>query len=257
MRWTLGDADRGPKLIGRHALPRRGTAATPYSRDAVQTAMISDQQDGSPRAKVRRTDALQYDARIPESPSAKMLRTDLTANSYMLETTLPRHLCSVDMDLMWALHPELPAQVVIHGRLLDTPRFSQSFGRDYAFSGVSHSALPVPPEIAPFLEWCNDLGLGRFDQILVNWYADGRHYIGAHSDDERQLRPGSPIVTVSLGATRTFRIRHGKIILRNVPVSHGKVLAMCGLFQRELKHEVPKTAKVHARRISLAFRQFL
>merc|ERR1719322_2362284 len=39
---------------------------------------------------------------------------------------------------------------------------------------------------------------------LVNFYADGGEYIGPHSDDQRQLRRGSPIVSVSWGVSRNF-----------------------------------------------------
>ena len=44
--------------------------------------------------------------------------------------------------------------------------------------------------------------------MLLNWYdAAQRHYIGAHRDSTVGLVSGAPIVTISLGATRTFRLR--------------------------------------------------
>ena len=46
--------------------------------------------------------------------------------------------------------------------------------------------------------------------FLVNWYQDGDHYIGWHSDDESQLDQTAPIYTISLGATRTFKTREKK-----------------------------------------------
>jgi alkylated DNA repair dioxygenase AlkB len=107
------------------------------------------------------------------------------------------------------------------------------------------------------MEWANTLGLGEFSQLLVNWYKDGSHCIGTHADSEADLKPGSPILTISLGATRTFRLRRDGKILMDIPVSDGHVLVMCGEFQRELKHEIPRALRVKQPRISITLRQFI
>ena len=52
--------------------------------------------------------------------------------------------------------------------------------------------------------------VGGLNGVLVNWYQDGEHYIGWHSDDVSQLDQDAPIYTISLGATRTFKIRETK-----------------------------------------------
>ena len=52
------------------------------------------------------------------------------------------------------------------------------------------------------------MGYGAFNHVLINWYNDGSHYIGPHSDSEAQIVEDSPIVSVSLGQERTFRIRY-------------------------------------------------
>lgn len=44
-------------------------------------------------------------------------------------------------------------------------------------------------------------------QVLLNWYQDGTHHMGAHSDAERELIPLAPIISVSLGQERIFRVR--------------------------------------------------
>ena len=117
---------------------------------------------------------------------------------------------------LWEIHPEEHGKVTIFGKELDVPRWQKSYGRDYRFSGNTSRADPVPDVLQPYLDWVHSLGYeesryGEFNQILVNWYADGSHYIGSHSDDERQLVPDSPIVTITLclpGTPRKFRIRN-------------------------------------------------
>jgi alkylated DNA repair dioxygenase AlkB len=104
--------------------------------------------------------------------------------------------------------------------------------------------------------------MGEFNQILLNWYSDGLHYIGPHSDDERQLVTESPVLSVTRGAARKFRLRQKKVkgILKDVLMPDGTVLVMGGKFQKELTHDVPKVggAKGAAvgRRINVTLRQF-
>ena len=65
---------------------------------------------------------------------------------------------------------------------------------------------------------------------------------GKHSDNERQIKPKSPIISVSFGATRTFRVRcstTGKIV-QDIPLRNDTVLIMGGAMQRTHQHEVPK-----------------
>jgi len=44
----------------------------------------------------------------------------------------------------------------------------------------------------------------------MNWYNDGSHHVGWHSDSETDLLPGSSIASLSLGSTREFQLRHRK-----------------------------------------------
>lgn len=80
--------------------------------------------------------------------------------------------------------------------------WQQSYLRGYFFSGMKHDALDLPEEIQPILDWANSLDVEpKFNQVLVNWYENGLHYIGPHSDDERSLVRRSPIFSLSLGET--------------------------------------------------------
>jgi len=197
-------------------------------------------------------------------------REDLSDDSWLDVGDLPEHLfVSTDapweFQQLWDLHPEEHHEIVIYGQPHQTPRWQQAYGRDYAFSGGMAKAAELPEEFEPYLEWANELGYGEFNQFLVNWYADGNHYIGSHADDEGPLRKNSPIVTITLcgeGDARTFRIRNKKTkeIVRDVETTNGLVMIMGGRFQQEFKHEIVKVtgkrAESMAPSISITLRQF-
>ena len=108
--------------------------------------------------------------------------------------------------------------------------------------------------------------------MLVNWYADGSHYIGAHSDDETQLADSAPIFSLSWGASRRFRMlpkterpRKGEAPLwetdgprekLTLELGDGDLLVMGGTCQKTHKHDVPKTGNLVGRRVNATFRTF-
>ena len=193
-----------------------------------------------------------------------MKRENLTETSW-LDIGIVPGISENHFNTLWPLHPEEHAEVMIYGKLTPIPRYQRSYGRDYKFSGVVSKGYPIPPEIQPYLDWVNSLGYGEFNEILLNWYEDGSHYIGAHSDDESQLVPGSPIVTLTLclpGEPRKFRIRdRNKKIVKDILTTNGMALVMGGDFQKQFKHEIVKmtgnAAKKAGARISITFRQFV
>jgi len=188
-------------------------------------------------------------------------------------------------ETLWALKPEKRGQVKIMGKVIDVPRFQQSYGKEYWFSGLQHEALPTPDIIRPYLDWANAseytkmYGLGAFNQTLLNWYPNATQYIGMHSDDESDMRVGengeSIVISVTFqeGCTlRTFRMKpksklgKTKEVRRilgkervDIDMSNGLVLVMGGLCQKTHTHQVPKAPKSRSdvgRRINLTFRQF-
>ena len=199
-------------------------------------------------------------------------RENMGKNSWLDTMMLPENLIpnKETFTKLWNLHPEEHAEVLIYGKLIPIPRWQRSYGRDYKFSGVVSKGHEIPPELKPYISWVNSLGYGTFDEILLNWYANGENYIGSHSDDESSLKKGSPIVTITLCDTndlsilRKFRIRNkdeSKKVVKDVLTSNGMVLIMGGDFQKEFRHEVVKMtgeiAKKAAPRISITLRQFL
>jgi len=77
-----------------------------------------------------------------------------------------------------------------------------------------------------------------------------------HADNEPMTLPISG--SLSLGATRTFRIKHNKSRdAMSFPVGHGTLIIMAGTMQQFWKHEVPKTKENVGERINLTYRQVL
>ena len=80
--------------------------------------------------------------------------------------------------------------------------------------------------------------------------------MGMHADDEPEM--GNIIGSLSLGATRTFRIKHNtsKEVL-SFPVANGTLIIMAGTMQQFWKHEVPKTKEIVGERINLTYRKII
>lgn len=72
------------------------------------------------------------------------------------------------------------------------------------------------------------------------------------------MTPNAPIYSISLGESRIFRIRNIiKKTRRDFVVDDGTLFVMGGNFQKEFKHEVPKSKKYKDRRINLTIRSFI
>ena len=99
----------------------------------------------------------------------------------------------------------------------------------------------------------------KLNGLLLNWY-DGQkgHYIGAHRDDTRDLCPGSPIVSISLGQERIFRMRPWKQQgFKDIIMKNGDAILIPWNTNQKWTHEVPKFKKYNDKRISITLRAYL
>jgi alkylated DNA repair dioxygenase AlkB len=162
-------------------------------------------------------------------------------------------------EAAWLLHPEEKHMIMIHGRLVKTPRWQQAYGADYEYTGNVNVALPFPPLLQPLLNWVTGDIDRRLNGLLLNWYEGPDHYIGEHHDSTAGMIEGAPIVTVSFGETRNFRLSIGKGERRQVQdfaAPPGTVFVMPYDTNLVWKHGVPKSARYAGRRISVTFRAF-
>jgi alkylated DNA repair dioxygenase AlkB len=180
---------------------------------------------------------------------------------------LPAELIPSDeqFEVLWGMHPAGHRTIVIHGRRVLMPRWQEVYGRDYTFSGQTAVALPVPPILVPFQEWAQAALDARLNGLVLNWYDGAQgHYIGPHCDKHSQLVAGTPIISISLGEQRIFRLsreekRGGKKVVdetHDLTVEQGSVIVLPWATNIRWKHAVPRFARYRGRRISITIRAF-
>jgi alkylated DNA repair dioxygenase AlkB len=129
-------------------------------------------------------------------------------------------------------------------------------GAVYTYSGTAHEPRPWTDDLRSVRERLQRLTGHRYNSVLLNLYRDGRDGMGWHADDEPELGPAPAIASLSLGATRRFRLRHrGQRELGcAVDLAHGDLLLMAGGTQSAYLHALPKTARLVGERINLTWR---
>jgi len=135
------------------------------------------------------------------------------------------------------------------------PRLTASYGDEgvtYFYSGTKNTALPWTATLLEIKQKI-EAAEGQYNFCLLNRYRSGADSVGMHADNEPGM--GNVIGSLSLGATRTFRIRHNLTKeTRTFSVCHGTLIIMAGTMQQFWKHEIPKTTQAVGERINLTFR---
>lgn len=149
--------------------------------------------------------------------------------------------------------------VQMYGRRVLVPRLVAWYGERRAAYSYSGLRLEPTPWLPPLLEIkaAVEAEVGtRFNSVLANLYRDGRDSVAWHADDETELGREPIIASVTLGATRTFGLRHAADHSRrhHIDLPAGSLLVMGGTTQRHWQHRIAKTAKPVGPRINLTFR---
>ena len=136
----------------------------------------------------------------------------------------------------------------------------------YFFSGqLAHSKDP-PDSLKTLLLFVNDKFGSAYNGVLVNKYEDGKEYISDHRDDEGGLDSQVGVLSISVGAERTFRVKQWHAAKR-APCSrkdgkwydvltkpyHGIIMSG-NSFQKKYTHGIPAD-KTEAWRMSFTFRK--
>ena len=130
--------------------------------------------------------------------------------------------------------------IKVFGKTYKQPRLTALYGMNnasYRYSGITMFPKPfnsILKEIKTKIEEITEI---KFTTVLLNFYRDGSDSNGWHSDDEKELGENPVIVSISLGAERTFRLRHkkDKTQKKNLILQHGSLLIMKG----ETQHHNP------------------
>jgi alkylated DNA repair dioxygenase AlkB len=149
--------------------------------------------------------------------------------------------------------------ILMFGRRVPVPRlvaWHGDPGARYSYSGTMHEPLPWTRVLMAIRDRVAELTGAAYNAVLLNLYRDGRDGMGWHADDEPELGPNPVIASVSLGATRRFRLRHRrrKGLRLELPLAHGSVLCMSGATQHHWVHALPKTGAEVGERINLTYR---
>jgi len=158
---------------------------------------------------------------------------------------------------IWDLHPLEYPKIKMFKKEINTPRWFQNYGHVYNFSNINHSALSIPEILQPYLDYVNMREPDYdFNGILLNWYQDGSHYIGRHSDNEKELVKGAPVYCFSFGQERRFIIDRLPEEKYEYTLPNNSLIIMGGECQKYYKHHIPKTKKECTSRISFTIRAF-
>jgi len=138
------------------------------------------------------------------------------------------------------------------------PRLTAAYGdpgTSYRYSKTENAGLAWSAEMLELRARIEAVE-GRYNYCLLNRYRSGRDSMGLHADNEPWV--GNVIASLSLGAERTFCIRHNTTReTRRYALTHGSLLIMGGTMQDFWKHEIPKTRRMVGERINLTFRRIL
>ncbi len=136
------------------------------------------------------------------------------------------------------------------------PRLIASYGEPgivYRYSGRDNVALPWTATLLEIKKKIESVQ-GCYNYCLLNRYRNGQDSMGMHADNEPEM--GNVIGSLSLGATRTFRIKHNTTKeSMSFQVGNGTLIIMAGTMQQFWKHEIPKTKEEVGERINLTFRK--
>ena len=79
--------------------------------------------------------------------------------------------------------------------------------------------------------------------------------MGWHSDDEKEIKSGTDIASVTIGASRDFFIRHKQTLDKQcLHLESGDLLIMHWPMQSDWEHSLPKRLKVEQPRVNYTFR---
>jgi len=163
---------------------------------------------------------------------------------------------------LWSYKPAEKHEIHVFGKTCKLPRYQQSYGAiNYVYSGIVADVKPMTPLLLKIKDEIDKMWPEFiFNSCLINWYTSGQDYISFHSDDEKTIVAGSPVIglTFCKGDPRTLRIKEKKTkkTIYDLKLENRSLYMMGGQgFQTYYLHGIPKTTK-NGERVSLTFRQF-
>ena len=137
-------------------------------------------------------------------------------------------------------------------------RKTASFGVSYDYSGITYPETVMHEELLPVCSLIEEK-LGFLpNNCLLNFYPDGNASMGFHSDSSEELKEGTGVVIISLGAEREihYKNKENRNLIITYKLKSGTLLYMDKEVQEEWLHAIPKEEGAGPR-ISLTFREII
>lgn len=148
----------------------------------------------------------------------------------------------------------------IFGRTVPMPRLIQMYGpHGYRYSGQEHPSRPLSPVLEGLRRQVEQAAGLPFNSVLLNLYRDGRDSMGWHTDDDYPHGGQPAVASLSLGATRRFRLRarSGEGAGVDLELRHGELILLSGEALADWSHSVPKERGPVGPRINLTWRHMV
>ncbi len=133
-------------------------------------------------------------------------------------------------------------------------------GTEYSYSEIKLQGNDWTATLRKIKEEISAATGQQFNSVLLNLYRDQRDSMGWHSDDEAELGRNPVIASLSLGATRNFKLKHktrAEQKTLSIDLAHGSLLLMAGSTQHHWLHGIAKQSRTIGPRINLTFRQII
>ncbi len=146
--------------------------------------------------------------------------------------------------------------IVIFGKRFKEPRVTAWWGPAYTYAGISWPEAALPTKLETLCQTVELEAGHAYNAVLANGYRHGKDSMGWHRDNEPEMDTTS-IASVSLGATRTFKVRRREDKrVWDVDLAHGDLLVMERM-QHEFEHGLPRRKKVERPRLNFTFRRLV
>lgn len=173
------------------------------------------------------------------------LHFEYTAGAYT------HHSAQLFIDgLEWESHT-----TTMMGQRVVIPRLIAMYGSAYNYTGIYHPAKPLHPLLHAIQQDLESRHDRHYNSVLCNLYRHGKDAVGWHSDNDYSHKGQQWIASVSLGATRRFRVRHKATgYTHHWDLRHGDLIIMKDGCQQAWQHTITKTKRDVGPRVNLTYR---
>jgi alkylated DNA repair dioxygenase AlkB len=257
-------------VLGVSPTPKTEDSLTSESEDVLaDPAIQAEIAEQLPIPKVSLTPKVEPDLTSEVSPTSKNEVSLTSAPLIYMPNTVP------DADrLFQSLLTGLPWKRYtynVKGKSGPVPREEVWVSEHpYKYGGRIYPGWDQPggchwtPELLAIRAICEQITHDQYSSVLCNLYKDDNDCVSQHCDCEPTMSDAHCIASVSLGATRRFRVRRSKERDSKIGIGawtpynleHGSLCIMQAGMQHDWVHEVPREKSPCGARINLTFRVY-